>query len=216
METELIDLSGFSLNWFQAYVEKAEPTTTTTTTPENTTTTVLVTGSVATPQQVKYDIHLWGIAYTYTLSFPDESTPDETDEISIGFSILSGYGAYLGADATFWGITGTGGSGGGGGGEPQFGSISPETGKQESTLKGVEITAKNTTFEDDGVNEVIFVPDDGITVSNIKTTDNTTIEVDLTIAVDASLEDRTVIVSWDDPVQTVSSADVGKYFTVTE
>lgn len=214
IETPLVELPLISVTWFQAYVEKAEETTTTTTTPATTSAPQVLTRSLLTPQEVKYDINIWGLAYTYSLQFDNPSDP--ANPFILGFSVLSGNGAYLGADATFWGIAGLGGTGGGGGGTAKFGSISPNTGTQESTLKDVEITATNTTFQDDGVNEVIFSPADGITVSNIRTKDNTTIEVDITIAVDAPLDPkRTVVVSWDDPAKTVSSADVGKYFTVT-
>ena len=81
-------------------------------------------------------------------------------------------------------------SGGGGIGDAAFGSISPDNGKQESTEVDVEITCDNTTFLDDGVNDIIFIPDNGLTVENIRVDNDTTIKFNLKMAVDAPEGDR--------------------------
>ena len=213
IETELIELNNFSLTWFQAFVLKSEETTTTTTTPATTTIPNFgnLLGSLVTPQQVKYDINIWGIASTYTITLP----PDPTDPFNIptfGFSLMMGYGAYLGADVTFMGIASVQG-GGGGGGIPAFGSISPDEGEQESTLTGVEITGENTTFKDDGVNAIIFSPDDGLTITNITVQDNTTVEFDLEISASASTGLRSVIVTYDNFTKVITGESVFEVLT---
>jgi hypothetical protein len=207
IETELIDTQFFSLTWFQAFVEKEEePTTTTTTTvPE---VPQLPSSNLVTSQQVKYDINIWGFAYIFTIPL---LAPDGT-ELSIGLSLMTGYGAYLGADSTFWGLAGFTG-GGGGGGTPAFGSISPDSGQKESTLTAVEITGENTTFQDDGVNSIIFSPDDGLTISNISVQNNTTVRFDLEISASASTGSRSVIVTYDNFTKVITGESV---FEVTE
>ena len=212
IETELIDTQFFSLTWFQAFVEKEEEPTTTTTTPETTTTVPgpnqFFSENLVNSQQVKYDINIWGLASIFTVPF---IAPDGT-AISIGFSLLTGYGAYLGADSTFWGIASVTG-GGGGGGVPAFGSISPDSGQKESTLTAVEITGENTTFQDDGVNSIIFTPDDGLTISNISVQNNTTVRFDLVISASASTGLRSVIVTYDNFSKVITGESV---FEVTE
>jgi len=90
---------------------------------------------------------------------------------------------------------------------PQFGSISPDSGLQESTLIG-EIACINTTFRDDGVSAIIFSPDDGLTISNIRVLNNVEIEFELEIAVNALLGLRTVTVIWNDGNRSVTGANV--------
>jgi len=213
IETELIDTQFFSLTWFQAYVEKEEEPTTTTTTPETTTTVpglnqFFSENLVNSQKVVKYDINIWGLASIFTVPL---IAPDGTP-LSIGFSLLTGYGAYLGADSTFFGIASVTG-GGGGGGEPAFGSISPDSGRQESTLTAVEITGENTTFQDDGVNSIIFSPDDGLTISNISVQNNTTVRFDLEISASASTGLRSVIVTYDSFSKVITGESV---FEITE
>ena len=210
IETELIELPNTSLTWFQAYVLRSEESTTTTTTPSTTTITIPnfrgFQESLVTPQQVKYDINIWGIASTYTIELPDTNPFDDIVP-TIGFSLMMGYGNYLGADARFVGIASVQG-GGGGGGTPAFGSISPEEGVQETTLTSVEITGENTTFRDDGVNAIIFSPDDGLTITNITVQDNTTVEFDLMISVSASTGPRSVIVTYDNFTKVITGESV--------
>ena len=90
---------------------------------------------------------------------------------------------------------------------PQFGAINPFYGEQESTLI-VEIACINTTFQDDGVSEILFSPNDGLTVSNITVFSNTEIEFELEIAADAPVGIKTVTVIWDDGNQFVTGVNV--------
>ena len=89
-------------------------------------------------------------------------------------------------------------------GSPEFGSISPDQGEQESTLVDIEILCVNTTFTTDGVNDIIFIPEDGLTVKNITVKDDTTVEFDLEIAADAPLGQRSVTVTYGNPPSTVT------------
>ncbi len=209
IETELIDTQFFSLTWFQAYVEKEEEPTTTTTTPETTTTVpglnqFFSENLVNSQKVVKYDINIWGLASIFTVPL---IAPDGTP-LSIGFSLLTGYGAYLGADSTFFGIASVTGGGGGGGGEPEFGSISPDEGEQEQNLS-VEIGGENTTFQDDGPVEIAFIPNNGdLTVSGVNTVDNDTIEFNLAISSDAEIVFRSVTVTYDDGNKFVTGLNV--------
>lgn len=123
-----------------------------------------------------------------------------------GCGLMIGGGAYFDADVFFLGYTKRVE-----GEEPEFGSISPETGEQESTVR-ITITGTNTTFQDDPPVEVGFTPPDGLDVGAISTTSNTEIEFDLTIDVDAPTTARTVTVSWDDNTQSIKKDSA---FTVT-
>ncbi len=143
-------------------------------------------------------IDLWGVSFTLIIPTP----------FDIGISVLLGSGTYLGKNAVFSGFAGVSPPGVG---DPEFGSISPSTGAQESTVP-VTLTARDTTFRDDPPVNVAFVPNDGLTVGAISTTSNTEIEFDLTIADNAPTTVRSVTVSWDDPPKTVTGDAV---FTVT-
>ena len=130
-----------SSSWFQAYVEKSEESTTTTTTPANTTTTIpsfrSPSGSLSTSQKVKYDINLWGLSFLNScLILPFDA---------FGYSVIIGYGNYLGANATFLGFAAVPGPGK----TPSFGGISPNEGEQEQTYTDVTITGVNTKFQDE-------------------------------------------------------------------
>ena len=81
--------------------------------------------------------------------------------------------------------------------DPSFGFIAPNTGEQKSTITNITITGVNTTFEDDGVDDISLVPSDGLTVSNITVHDNTTVDFDLQIDGDAPLGYKTVVVVFD-------------------
>jgi hypothetical protein len=95
---------------------------------------------------------------------------------------------------------------------PEFGAINPDQGEQESTLS-VEIACINTTFRDDGFSEILFSPNDGLTVSNVVVLSNTEIEFELEIAADAPVGIKTVTVIWDNGTQFVTGANV---FEVSE
>ncbi len=125
-----------------------------------------------------------------------------------GGGLMIGGGAYFGADVFFLGYTKRVV-----GGDPEFGNISPNEGRQESTLTDVTITGVNTTFQDDPPVDVKFIPDDGLTISNISTIDNTHIEFDLTIAVDAPTTSRGITVTYDEGNIIISDSNV---FTVTD
>ena len=86
--------------------------------------------------------------------------------------------------------------------KPRFVSISPEEVQQETSVQMV-LTAKCTFFQDDGVDDIIISPSDGLTVSNITVKDNTTVEFDLEIAVDTPLGAKTVTVLYDNGNQFV-------------
>lgn len=221
IETELIEtnLTGvdtdqfryaFAMTWFQAFVDEAEETTTTTTTPEPEP--ELLPQMFITPQSVKYEIFLQGMAYTWTIVLNRDGIPDTADDQTFEISFMTGRGAYLGADSAFWGSAGiTGGGGGGGGGDATFGSISPEEGTQEAILS-VEIGGTNTTFQDDGPVEIAFIPNnDDLTISGKNTVDNETIEFTLEIDTNAEIGTRTVVVTYDDGNQSVTGDNV---FTV--
>lgn len=177
-----VEFPAFS--FIQAQVEKTETETTTTTTAPSTRNFTL--DRLQTTEQVKFLIDLWGI------SFASLPPPFST------FGMLMGAGAYLGENVVFIGFTSTPGE------EPEFGSISPSSGQQESTLTDVTITARNTTFRDNPPVEILFSPPDGLTVSNISTVSNTEVEFDLQISVDAPVGFKTVIVTWDDSTKSIT------------
>ena len=177
---------------FTARVETSDETTTTTTADSPATQDILIPQSIE-PEQTSFLINLWGLSFDFTPPPPFDT---------IAFSMLFGAGAYLGADVFFTGFAGTEPD------IPEFGSISPNEGKQESTLTGVTITGKNTKFQDKPPVEVSFTPDDGLTVSSISTISNTEIEFDLTIAVDAPTTFRGVTVTYDGGSIIISDSNV--------
>ena len=81
--------------------------------------------------------------------------------------------------------------------EEIFQSISPNRGDQGTTLTDVHIQCVNTFFQDNPPVEINFIPPDGLTVSNINVKNNSIIEVDLEIAVDARIGWRGVIITYD-------------------
>ena len=168
-------------SFIQAQVEGSETETTTTTT--TSTERNLMLDRFETTEKTKFLIDLWGISFA---SLPPPFA-------SVG--MLLGAGAYLGANVVFIGFT----SAPIPGEDPEFGSISPGEGKQESTLTDVTITGVNTTFQDDPPVSIQFNPSDGLDVSNISTISNTEIEFDLTIAVDAPIGLKSITVTYDDP-----------------
>jgi len=184
-----VDFPTFS--FFQAQVEESETvTTTTTTTP---TTRNLMLDRFETTEKTKFLINLWGISFA--------SLPPPFDSVGM----VLGAGAYLGANVVFIGFTSTPGD------EPKFGSISPSEGTQETTLTDVTITGINTTFQDDPPVDIVFLPDDGLTISNISTISNTKVEFDLQIAVDAPTTSRTVTVTYDNNTKFITKVSA---FTV--
>jgi len=184
-----VDFPTFS--FFQAQVEESETvTTTTTTTP---TTRNLMLDRFETTEKTKFLINLWGISFA--------SLPPPFDSVGM----VLGAGAYLGANVVFIGFTSTPGE------EPKFGSISPSEGTQETTLTDVTITGINTTFQDDPPVDIVFLPDDGLTISNISTISNTKVEFDLQIAVDAPTTSRTVTVTYDNNTKFITKVSA---FTV--
>ena len=183
-----VEFSSFS--YIQAQVEESETATTTTITIP--TPTNLMSDSFETTEQAKFLINLWGISFA--------SLPPPFASVSM----LLGAGAYLGANVVFIGFASVPIPGE----EPAFGSISPGEGKQESTLTDVTITGVNTTFQDDGVDNIGFSPPEGVTVSNISTISNTKIEFDLTIADNAPIEVKSVIVTYDNSSIIISGINV--------
>ena len=92
-------------------------------------------------------------------------------------------------------------------GSPKFDSISPNQGEQESTLI-LEITCVNTTFRDDGVNAIMFSPDDGLKINNITHKIIATLEFNLEIAADAPTGMKSVIVTYDDGSTSIVGSNV--------
>ncbi len=177
---------------FTARVETSDETTTTTTAESPATQDILIPQSIE-PEQTSFLINLWGISFDFKPPAPFDT---------IAFNLLIGAGSYLGANVAFSGFAGTQPD------VPKFGSISEDEGKQESTLTDVTITGLNTKFQDEPPVSIAFIPDDGITVSNIGTNSNTEIEFDLTIAVDASTTFRTVTVTYDDTRKSITGNSV--------
>ena len=191
-----VPLGLFSFFWAQ--VEQDEPTTTTTI-PEIPETSSLDFQPSQT-ETTSFLINLWGIAFT----LPSLGTTGTT------FSILVGSGDYLTATpAYFIGLTSTPGPGA----DPEWSSISPSEGQQESTLNDVSITGINTTFEQDGVNEITFTPSEGIEVDGISVQSDTQVEFDLTIAADAEIGKYTVTVFYDNNTKFITGIE---QFEVTE
>jgi hypothetical protein len=179
--------------WFQAWVVKEVPTTTTTT-PETTTTIPAVQSTdnlrikPLSENDLNFDINIWGISFTPPQPFQN-------------FSTIIGYGAYLGADAFFFGFATVPT-------EPTFGSISPVEGEQGQTIE-VTITGVNTTFESAGLITVDM--GEKIDVGTPAVRSDTELRVSITIASDAEATARTVTVTYDNNV--ISKANA---FTVLE
>ena len=180
-----------TFSFIQAQVEGSETETTTTTTTAPSTRKLML-DRFETTEQVKFLIDLWGISFS---SLPPPFS---------AFGMLMGAGAYLGENVVFLGFTSVPIPGE----EPEFGSISPDEGTQEQSYTDVTITGINTTFQDDGPVTIAFIPPDGLTVSNISTMSNTTIEFDLDIAVNASTTLRSVTVTYDGGNQLISGSNV--------
>ena len=183
-----IEFGAFT--FFQAQVERSEPSTTTTSAPDDPETPPRIQLSEVQPAEetTKFLINLAGIAFTN----------DIIPQLGLAF----GTGAYLGADVFFIGFTGVPLPGS----DAKFGSIAPDSGEQESTLTDVTITGENTTFQDDPPVDIAFSPADGLTVSNISTISNTEIEFDLAISADAPVGFKTVIVTYNDGKQTITGS----------
>ena len=181
--------------WFQAYVEKKEETTTTT--PATTTIPSLQSEGMIIPlrETSKYDVNLWGLSFQYVPPAPFDN---------FGYSIIIGYGAYLGVDSTFLGIASIPGPGE----EPSFGNISPSVGIQEQNYTPVTITGVNTKFQDDPPVKITFTPADGLTISNVNIRSNTKIEFDLAIATTAPTGFRSVTVTYDKGSKIIAGANV--------
>lgn len=170
-------LDILTFTYFTAKVSAPVITTTTTTISETNTHAV----------QPKSDfINIWGFVSTAPPPFDN-----------LGFMI--GGGAYLGKESFFLGITQRDLIG-----DPEFGSINPDEGTQETTLTDVTITGVNTKFQDDPPVNILFSPPDGLNVSNISTISNTEIEFDLTIDVDAPIGNKTVIVTYDNNTKSIT------------
>jgi hypothetical protein len=193
-----VPLGFFSFLWAQ--VEKDEPTTTTTIPDE-----IPLPSSLgfqpAQTEKTKFLINLWGLVFP----LPEVIiNPDTDPPTTVVYSILIGSGSYLTAfPASYIGITSTPGEGS----TPAFGSLSPPEGEQESTVE-ITITGVNTTFEDDGIDEILFSPEDGLTVENRSTEGNTVVKFDLIIAADAPLGPKTVTVIYDDGTKFITGANV--------
>jgi hypothetical protein len=185
------DLVAFS--FFQAQVERSEPTTTTTTPeiPETTTRIQLSALQPAQSETTKFLIYLSGLVIP---SLPFLPT----------ISWMVGYGTYLGADVVFIGFTGISDA-------PAFGSIDPIFGLQEFTIP-CTVTCLNTTFTDGNV-EVQFTPDDGLDVQNISVQSDTEVQFNLVIDVDAPFGQKSVTVTYGSPQTSVTGNGV---FTVVD
>lgn len=186
-----VEFPAFS--FIQAQVEEIETATTTTTTALPTRN--LMLDRFETTEQVKFLIDLWGISF--------DSLPPPFSSVGM----LMGAGAYLGENVVFLGFTSVPTPGE----EPEFGSISPSQGTQETTLTDVTITGINTTFQDDPPVDIVFLPDDGLEVTNISTISNTKVEFDLKIDVDAPTTARTVTVTYDNNTKFITKVSA---FTV--
>lgn len=192
-----VPLGPFSFFWAQ--VESDEPVETTTTIPDETEGEASQGMQPLQTEKTKHLINLSG----YAVTIPAFGTGPT-------FSILYGGGDYLTATpAYFIGITSIPGPGA----DPEWSSISPATGTQESTLNDVTITGSNTTFQEDGVTDITFTPSEGIEVDGISVQSNTQVEFDLTISTDAEIGDYTVTVFYDDNSQFITGIDA---FEVTE
>ena len=91
--------------------------------------------------------------------------------------------------------------------EPTF-SIWPYEAEQGATLIYVYIGGTYTSFKDDGVTDISFIPPDGIRISNISVKTNNTIELDLEIASDAPVGFKTIIITLDEGNQVMIGNDL--------
>ncbi len=185
--------------WFQAWVEKEE-TSTTTTTPTETTTTIPSGQSTgmsrlieAKGNELKYEIHIWGISFNYTPPAPFDN---------FTFSTILGYGNYLGADALFMGFANFPT-------ELTCGSITPSEAEQGDTLT-VTIGCTNANFRSANTIDVSF-SGGGIDVGDPSVISDSEITVAIEIADDAEISERTVNVIVDG-----ISAQVANTFGVLE
>ena len=182
-------LGFFSFFWAQ--VESDEPVSTTTTIPDDSSDLLSQSIQPAQTEKTKFLINLWG------LSFPDNPF--------VPIRMIIGSGDYLKASgAVYVGLAA-------GVVDPEFGSISPDSGLQESTLTDVQISCFNTTFLDGNSVTIQFNPMDGLTISNQRALSNTLLEFDLEISASASTDPRGVTVTYGDPPTSVTGNSV---FTV--
>jgi len=189
-----IESATGNTTWFQAWVEREETSTTTTTPTETTTTTPSVQSTdnlrlkPLNENDLKFDINIWGISFTPPQPFQN-------------FSTIIGYGAYLGADAFFFGFATVPT-------EPSFGSISPSSGFQEQSLD-LTITGVNTTFQDDGPVDIAFIPNENeeIKITSVNTVSNIEIECKIEISPTATPGLRSVTITYDDGNKIVSGSN---------
>ena len=177
-------LGLFSFFWAQ--VESDEPTTTTTI-PDDPSDLLPQSFQPQQTEQTKFIINLWGLVFSLPpITFPPDPADPLADPRVIVYSMLIGSGDYLSASGVpFIGFTSTPGPGA----DPEFVSINPEQGATEETVT-VTITGSNTTFQDSGVDDVIFSPSVGLTVGTITIQSNTEIEFPLDIATNAEITDE--------------------------
>jgi hypothetical protein len=197
-------LGLFSFFWAQ--VEQDEPTTTTTI-PDEIPSPSPLSFQPAQTEQTKFIINLWGLAFSLPPITIPSLIPGE-DPTVIVYSMLMGSGDYLSSSGVpFIGFTSTPGPGA----DPAFVSINPVQGRQEEELT-VTITGSNTTFQDSGVDDIVFSPE-GITVDSISVQSNTEVRCDITIANDAQIGDYSVTVLYDGGTEFIIGTNV---FEVTE
>ena len=92
--------------------------------------------------------------------------------------------------------------------KPQWVSISPTDVQQGDINVQIELTTTCTFFQDDGVDAIIIVPQDGITVHNIIVEDDTTLSFMVDVAEDSALGLYSVVVTYDNGNQTVVANNV--------
>ena len=176
-----VDFALFS--FFQAQVEKSEPTTTTTIPDIPSVQTNTIPLLPAESEKTKFLINLAGLAFPSIPLLPS-------------ISMMIGTGAYLGADAVFVGFSTLPDA-------AVFGSIVPPIGIREITIPDVTITCRNTTFNDGNPVKVEFSPSDGLTVSSLSVRSDTEVRFNLQIAVDAPVGKKSVIVTYGSPTKSV-------------
>lgn len=176
-----VDFALFS--FFQAQVEKSEPTTTTTIPDIPSVQTNTIPLLPAESEKTKYLINLAGLAFPSLPLLPS-------------ISMMVGTGAYLGADAVFVGFSTLPDA-------AVFGSIVPPIGIREITIPDVTVTCRNTTFNDGNPVKVEFSPSDGLTVSSLSVRSDTEVRFNLQIAVDAPVGKKSVIVTYGSPTKSV-------------
>ena len=201
-------LGFFSFFWAQVELDEPAGTTTTTTTTNQIPTLPLSEVKPAQTEKTKFLINLWGLVFSLPAITIPPVIPGGNPTV-IAFSMLIGRGDYLSASGVpFIGFTSEPGVGG----DPVFVSINPTEGRQEEQLT-VTITGRNTTFQDSGVDDVIFSPE-GITVDSFNVQSNTEIQCDITIAANAQTTmDYSVTVLYDGGTQFIIGTNV---FQVTQ